>query len=389
MTLIMAACLASQATSGVALLALALRLSHAGSGWAVAGLWLAGTLPILLLGPFTGLLLDRVETVRLLRYLALASALLDIGLAAVSGVTPVLLLAALLGVAGAASAPGMLAIAGNLGGESGPGGARSLTRLQAAQWAGSTLGPLIGAGLVVAWGTRVPLLLDAGTLMLLALGLGAVSARREPGLHPEGESWAQALAGGVRVLVTDPFLGRLVPAVLVVVTFVNVAVVIEVFLATHTFRAGSWGYGSLVAAWGAGLVAGTLAVPHLARWNPFLITGAGATVAALGLAGAGLSPGVGIALCAYLLGGVGNGLEMNSARLMVQRRSAPATLGRAFSAYFAAGSGAAALGSVLGGVLLGATGPRHGMVLSALPVAAAAAWLICFSRFRMLAESHR
>ncbi|MGC2192193.1 MAG: MFS transporter [Candidatus Dormiibacterota bacterium] len=375
LTLIVAASLASQATSGVALLALVLRLSQTGSGWAVAGLWLAGTVPMVVLAPVTGLVLDRVETVRLLRYLALVSALLDIGLAAVPGVAPVLVLAALLGVAGAATAPGMLAIAGPLGGASGPGEVRSLTRLQAAQWTGSTLGPVIGAGLVVAWGTRLPLLVDAGTLALLAAGLGAVRARRVPVSKPAGESWINSLGAGLTLLARDTLLRRMLPPVLLVVTFVNVAVVIEVFLATHVFRAGPWGYGGLVAAWGAGLVLGTLTVPRLARFNPLQVIGFGAALAALGLAGAGLSPGLAVALVAYLLGGFGNGLEMNSARVLVQGRATAATHGRAFAAYFATVSGAAAGGALLGGVLLGMAGPRGAMEVAAVPVGGAAIWL--------------
>jgi MFS family permease len=298
LTVIAAACLASQATSGVALLALALRLSHSGSGWAVAGLWLAGTAPTVVLAPVTGLVLDRVETVRLLRYLALGSALVDVGLAAVPGVAPVLVLAAQLGVAGAAIAPGMLAIAGTLGGEAGPGDTRSLTRLQAAQWAGSTVGPAVGAGLVVGWGTRFPLLLDAVTLTLLAVGLGTVRARRHPAVSQPDEPWSRSLGAGLALLIRNRLLRQLMPPVLAVVAFVNVAVVVEVFLATRVFRAGPWGYGGLVAVWGAGLVLGTLTVPRLSRFHPLLVTGVGAGLAALGLAGAGFSPWVGPALLA-------------------------------------------------------------------------------------------
>lgn len=380
LTVIVAACLASQATGGVALLALALRLSQTGSGWAVAGRWLAGTVPAVVLAPVTGLVLDRVETVRLLRYLSLAAALVDIGLAAVPGVAGVLVLAALLGVAGAASAPGLLAIAGPLGGQSGPGQARSLTRLQAAQWAGATIGPALGAGLVVVWGTRVPLLVDGAALTLLAAGLGAVRTRRVPAVKPPGEKWTRSLGAGLLVLVENPLLRQLMLPVAMVVAFVNAATVVEVLLATRVFGAGPLGYGGLVAAWGAALVLGTLAVPRISRIHPLLVTGVGAALAALGLAGAGLSPGLGLALVAYLGGGVGNGLEMNSARVLVQRQASSETHGRAFTAYFAVVSGAAAVGALLGGVLLGAVGPRGAMEVAALLVAAAAVWLVWLSR---------
>ncbi|MGH7759688.1 MAG: MFS transporter [Candidatus Dormibacteria bacterium] len=373
----MLACLSSEASGGIAALALVLRLSQTGSSWAVAGLWLAGTVPAVALAPLIGLLLDRVETVGLLRNLAIASAVLVVGLAVVPGVLPVLALAALLGIAAATTAPGLLAIAAVVGGGAGP--ARSMTRIQAAQWAGSTVGPAVGAGLVVAWGTRIPLLLDAASLLLLVVALTAVRARRLPTHRPSGETRTKAITAGLAILAGNRGLRRLLPPVLLVITFVNVAVVVEVFLATQVFRAGPWGYGGLVALWGGGLVLGTLTVPRLARLNPLLVAGAGAGLAALGLAGAGLSPGLPPALLAYLLGGFGNGLEMNSVRIMVQKVAPAATHGRAFAAYFALGSGAAAVGSGLGGGLLGVFAVRPAMLVASLAVAIAAIWLLAAS----------
>ncbi len=385
LTLIVLACLASEASGGVALLALVLRLSHTSSPWAVAGLWLAGTVPAVALAPLVGLLLDRVETVRLLRNLALASGVLDVGLATVPGVLPVLALAALVGIAAAASAPGMLAIAAVVGGGVSP--ARSMTRIQAAGWAGSTVGPAVGAGLVVALGTRIPLLLDAASLLLLSVALTAVRARRLPTRRPPSENRTKAITAGLAILANSPGLRWLLPPVLVVITFVNAAVVVEVFLATQVFRAGPWGYGGLVALWGGGLVLGTLTVPRLSRLNPLLVAGAGAGLAAVGLGGAGLSHALPPALLAYLVGGFGNGLEMNSARLLVQKEAPAATHGRAFAAYFALGSGAAAVGSVVGGGLLGALGVRPAMLVASLALAGAAIWMFAASSLSPLGRA--
>jgi MFS family permease len=392
LTLVVSASLTASTTGGVALLALALRLSATGSGWAVAGLWLAGTVPAVLLAPVTGLLLDRLETVGVMRRLAVLGAAVDVGLALAPGVGWVLVLAAALGMTTAASAPGMLAIAGSLGDQRGPAAqqeVRSLTRIQASQWAGTTLGPLLGAGLVVAWGTRTPLLVDAGALLLLAGGLGLVRARRHPRPGSGGESWGTGLTTGARLLLKDRMLRLVMPPVALVISFVNVAVVAEVFLATRAFHSGPAGYGALVAVWGAGLVLGTLSVPRLLGRRPPLLTGLGAALAAIGLAGAGISPGLGTACLAYLVGGFGNGLEMNSARVLVQRRAPAGTHGRAFAAYFAVGSASAAVGAVLGGALLGLVGSRGAMEAAALPVAAAALWLVWLSRSGASASAAR
>lgn len=85
------------------------------------------------------------------------------------------------GVAAGTTLPGMYALAGALTrpGRGAPGGAeaRALTHIQAAQWAGATLGPLSGAALVSVMGTRLPLAIGALALVLVSDGLGAVSAR--------------------------------------------------------------------------------------------------------------------------------------------------------------------------------------------------------------------
>jgi MFS family permease len=151
----------------------------------------------------------------------------------------------------------------------------------------------------------------------------------------------------------------------VVIAAVNAAVVAEVFLATRVLRAGSLGYGGMVGIWGAGMVAGTLLAPKLGRLGPLTVTGIGGLLAAVGMAAAGAAPNLAVALLAYALGGVGNGMEVAAARILVQERAGRALHGRAFSAYFAFGSSAAIAGMALGGALLGWLGARGAMELSA------------------------
>lgn len=355
-------------TGAVAQLALVLRLTYStGSGWVVASLWLAGTVPTVLLAPVTGLLLDRSETVRVLRLLALVEAVLDLGLAAVPGVVPVLMLSLGLGVVSGTTVSGMYALAGALpwpeGEGQGQAEGRALTRIQAASWAGATIGPLGGAALVSVTGTRLPLVIDAIALILVAAGLGAVSTRRLP--EPTSDRQRGALWSGLLVLVQDRQIRSLLAPIAVVIAAVNAAVVAEVFLATRVLRAGSLGYGGMVGIWGAGMVAGTLLAPKLGRLGPLTVTGIGGLLAAVGMAAAGAAPNLAVALLAYALGGVGNGMEVAAARILVQERAGRALHGRAFSAYFAFGSSAAIAGMALGGALLGWLGARGAMELSA------------------------
>jgi len=372
--------LLTSTTGAAAQLALVLRLTYAtDSGLTVAGLWLASTLPAVLLAPVIGQLVDHKETVAVLRGLALAQAGFDIGLAVVPGVAPVLLISLGLGCAAAATASGLYALVGALPSRP-PSGAISnpLTLVQASEWAGATLGPLVGAGLVTMVGTRVPLAVDSVGLVGAYFLLARVTTRRSPspaptvGAHP---TWA-----GVRLLVHDSDLRQLVGPVVLVITAVNLGVVAEVFLATRALHAGSLGYGAMVGTWGAGMVLGTLLAPRLVRWNRLTLTGAGGIAAAVGLAGAGASPSLGVAVAAYLVGGLGNGLEANSARLLVQERARPEIQGRAFAAYLALGRSAAAMGTVAGGVTLAPLGSRGSMGLAAILAAGGGLTLLAIGR---------
>ncbi len=116
---------------------------------------------------------------------------------------------------------------------------------------------------------------------------------------------------------------------------------------------------------------GTLAAGRLNGRAHYRLIAAGNLLAGLGLIVAGVSPAIGFAITAYLVGGLGNGLESTAARLLVQARSAPADQGRAFAAYLGFGSAAAVVGTVTDAILLQPLGPRLALelrgALSALP----------------------
>lgn len=378
--LIILGALLTSTTGAIAQIALVLRLTYAtGSGVTVAALWLASTLPAVFLSPLIGRHLDRRETVAVLRGLALLQASFDLGLALLPGVAPVLLISVGLGLAAGTTAAGLYALVGAL-----PRRQQSrsisnpLTLVQASEWTGATLGPLVGAWLVTVAGTRIPLGADSAGLLGAYFLLGRVTNRRLPNAVPA--EMGHPLWAGVRLLTHDADLRRLVGPVALVIAAVNLGVVAEVFLATRALHAGSLGYGAMVGSWGGGLVLGTLLTPCLRRWNRLTVAGAGSIAAGTGLAAAGASPSLALAIAAYLLGGVGNGLEANSARLLVQDRARPAIQGRAFAAYFAFGRAAAAVGTVTAGLTLGPLGSRESMSLAAILAATGGVALLVIGR---------
>jgi MFS family permease len=358
------------AGDGLAMVALASRVyegSHA--SWAVAAVFLAITIPITALAPLAGLLLDRLPPRPVLVASAGAQAVVALALTQVSGVGPVLVLAAGFGICAAVLQPGLGAIVPQLvdpAGPDGPVGQAAVTRangyLQAATWGGFTAGPLLAAALIAAGGAGLALAAVAGIYALGAAGLQVLP------LAPRTAAGAQAgtgqdglvsqLTAGLRFLWDDPDAGLLVLVVGVMVAFANMAVVVEVAFAETVLRAGPTGYSMLVAAWTAGMLAGTLAGGRLpGRWLA-VTTLAGTLATGLGVALAGAAASLWQAAAAYAFGGLANGMEVVATRSFLNHRAPPQVAGRVFAVYSGVLFGAASVGMAAAGGLLSSLNPR-------------------------------
>ena len=109
--LLAAAVALSAAGDMLLVVVLALRVHDlTGSGFAVSALFGALMLPVVLLAPFAGRLVDRVETRRVLLCVSLAQAVVAGGLVFAGGLVPILVLTALLGVGAAIAGPAEAAL---------------------------------------------------------------------------------------------------------------------------------------------------------------------------------------------------------------------------------------------------------------------------------------
>jgi MFS family permease len=90
----------------------------------------------------------------------------------------------------------------------------------------------------------------------------------------------------------------------------------------------------------------------------------------LGLAGAGLSPVLWMALVGFAFGGLAHGVKNVVLRTLIHERVPDALRGRAFAAYNGARNGAELGALALGGLVVGALGARTGLLISGLGPAA-------------------
>ena len=364
----------------VALVVLVVDLT--GSAVDVGGVLVARLLPTFA-GPLVGVVADRLSDRRaLLVAVDLARAGLVTGMIFSSSMPPLYALAFLLGLCQTlfnptirASFPGVV-------------GAGDLTRANAiisgtfsCAIAG---GPALG-GVLVAWaGVDAAFALDAATFLVSAALLASVPMPRPRG-GEGGAGFARELAAGFGYL-----RGARVPLAVVagaglLMLAENTTVPAEVFLAKRVFGAGDAGYGLLVAAWGAGMVAGSGLMAALGdRARLLLWYLASVFVAAAALAATGLAPRFWAAVAAFALAGVCNGVDNVSTDALLQKRVSGPFLGRVYSVLFTARTAGESLALLSGGVLVEVAGPRATYVLSAAAVAAVGLFVLS-----LLASSER
>ncbi|MEN3309948.1 MAG: hypothetical protein V7603_6150 [Micromonosporaceae bacterium] len=341
----------------VAAVALVLALQGRGAGGpAVAAVLLGGAVPLAVLAPLTGRLVDRFDSRLLLCLTALAQAAICVLLAYATGTAATVLLIALLGAGLAVTQPTLAALLPSMVTRADLPRASALG--QTANTVGLLVAPALGGLLVGQFGLRVPLLLDAATYLALAAAGLAIRTRRSRTRSPRPARDASGPAPWS--LRRDALLRSQFVMTGVVIAAVGAVNVIDVFFIRDTLHGSTTLYGLISAAWMAGMVPGAwllarrrLADAGLAVATLVLI----ATLTAAGLAGAAV-PRAEWLLPVWVLGGACNGGLNVAMTVQLSRRVPDEVRGRAFAFFGGLVNGANAIGYLLGGVLLGVASPR-------------------------------
>jgi MFS family permease len=224
------------------------------------------------------------------------------------------------------------------------------------------------AGLVVAGSEpRVAFLVAAACLALVGLTLGAT---RSLPVRPGGEEgarrepWWPRFRAGLGYVRRHPLLRVLFAGQGLAFVFFAAVVPIEIVYAKESLRAGDAGYGLLLTAWGAGMVAGSLLfagsgrVPlRLVLFASTLAVGA----AYLIMGGAGT---LALAAGAAGLGGVGNGIQWVALMSAVQEGTPGAYQARVVGMLESLGAGMTGVGFVVGGIVAATIDPRAAFVIA-------------------------
>jgi MFS family permease len=327
---------------GVALVALTLRLQgDGGRPYEVALLLAAGVIPQLLLARPVGRMVDAHDSRRLLVAGGLAEVAATVPLVVLHSVAAIVLLVAVLGAAASVTGATWSALIPRVVGDD------HLAEAVSAQQSLNVLAlvgaPAAGGLLAGAFGSSVPVAVDAATFVVVTVAAALVRTRRAP----DGADGSARARGGFAILRADRVLAPLLAGVALVVLLVGMVDVVLVYLVRDTLAAGGVWYGAVEASWMAGMVAGSLGAGRV-RSQPGQVraTVAGAALACAGVAGFAVAPTVAVLLPLSVLGGVGNGYAGACVSTLLMVRTSDSARGRvsaAAGAIFGAAQGASLL----------------------------------------------
>jgi MFS family permease len=336
------------------------------SAWAISLVLLADLVPAMLLGPLFGAAADRWSRRRCMVVADVVRAVAFLGIALVDGFAATVALALLAGVGTGLFTPAALAAVPSL---VQPHRLPAATALYGAITdLGFIAGPAVAALVLLAGGPEIILYANAVTFAISGVALtrlrfGAAPATLDtdgprPGLIRDARDGLLALAGmvGVRAVVLAS------GTMLLFAGLFNVA---ELPFATEELGAGDAGFAILAAVYGFGFVAGSLSGSRggePATLKRRFLGGLGLVGA--GFIACGLAPTVAVALPAFALAGVGNGLILVYERLLIQTTVPDHVMARVFGAKDGLTAWAFALAFLVAGGLIESLGVRAVLVLA-------------------------
>jgi MFS family permease len=213
------------------------------------------------------------------------------------------------------------------------------------------------AGLLIGTlGVGPALYVDAASFLIIA---GVLAATRGlPSVELEREPYWQRFRGGLRYARENAYLRLLLVGQAIALVLFTLIIPIEVIYAKESLGTTSAGYGVLLAAWGAGIVVGSLIYLRVKGRSAFALvvySTLAIAVAYLGMASAGT---LAVACAISIVGGAGNGIQWIAVMTALQERTPRDYQARISGLMESLGAGMPGVGYLLGGAVVAISSPR-------------------------------
>jgi MFS family permease len=331
-------------------------------------------LPMLLLGSWGGLIVDRVDKRRLLYVTQVASGFLALALGLLVALRTVnmwevYLISTLFGVVNLFDNPARQTFVSEMVGRELMPNAISLNSV--VMNSARVIGPAIGGILIFTVGLAACFLFNAASYVAVLVALfmmrpGELHRRpvvvRAKGQVREGLRYAWSTRE-----LRDPLLAM---AVVGIFAF-NFTTTLPL-LATHTFHGGAGTYSALMAAMGAGAVVGGLMVAHRSRPSTAMLSVIGLAFGVMLLVVAAAPTEI-VALVALVFMGACSISFISTANGTIQLKAEPAMRGRVMALYAIAFLGSTPIGAPLVGWIADVSNPRVAIMVGGVATLAACA----------------
>jgi MFS family permease len=223
--------------------------------------------------------------------------------------------------------------------------------------AGAAAGPALAGLLVATAGVQVSLLADAASFVAVAVLL--LTSRALPAAHEDGGGgWFERMRRGMSYVRERAALRSLLIAEGFAFLFFALVLPIEVAFAKETLDAGDFGYGLLLAAWGVGMVLGSLVFSSFSRASLAILLVGGTLGIGVAYLGTAIAPTLAVACLASVVGGLGNGVQWVAVVTAVQELTEQAYQARVIGLLESLASGFSGVGFLLGGAIAAILSPR-------------------------------
>jgi MFS family permease len=320
-------------------------------------------LPVLLLGPYGGVIADRVNKRRLMVVLQSLMGIqaLVLGILTVTGnirVWEIAVLAGLLGVNTAFENPVRQSFMMELVGADELRNAISLNTVLVN--VARSVGPAVAGIVIAVAGEGVCFLANAGSFVFVVASLVTMDAAALRPSRPT-ERKPRQLREGLTYVASNELL--FVPLLMMGLTGM-LTYEFQVTLPTlaKTLGGGAGTYGLMMTAMGAGAVVGGLATAARGRTGLRALVQA-ATVFGVLLLGVSLAPTTTVAFVLLVLAGAASVAFIAMCNSTLQLNSAPAMRGRVMALWFVGFQGSTPIGGPVIGVVIAATGARAGLAV--------------------------
>ena len=336
-------------------------------------------LPMLVAGPWGGLIVDRSSKRRLLVITQAAGGILALTLGILDGwghikVFEVLIMAGLLGVVNLFDTPGRQAFVQEMVGRDLLPNAVSLNSVLVN--VGRVTGPAIAGILIATAGIPVCFFVNSLTYVAVIVALALMRTDELTVIRTVTRQKGQ-LRDGFRYANGDHIIRNVLATVAIVGIFAFNFTTMLPLLVRVTFGGSAGTYGVLMSAMGVGAVLGGLTIAHRSRPTLAMLTGLCMTFGVLMVAEA-CSPSIVVAMVLIVPMGAASIAFISTANATLQLTSREDMRGRVMALFSLGFLGSTPIGAPLMGAIASLTSPRAGLalggvvtVLAALPIALA------------------